>query len=187
MNSKLLIIPLLVFLLGSCTDHRTYEIEGTLPDEKYNGEYVFLVPLDGVMPRIIDSLQVSDQSFVFKGKTDSAQVKIIRMRPQLRLDIQELLVVVEPGNIRVRLDTVSSAGGTPQNEILQAWKEVKTEADQTLYLLRRMHQSVTDGENGARILEQWEQVQEKFREYSMKCIEENREAAVGRFILDMTR
>ena len=99
-------------------------INGTFEDEKYDGEYVFLVPLDGVMPRVIDSVQVKEKSFVFTGKADSAQVKIIRMRHLLRLDIQELLVVVEPGDIWVRLDTVSAAGGTPQNEKLQDRKSV---------------------------------------------------------------
>jgi hypothetical protein len=125
-------------MILSCSENKNYVIEGTFENEKYDGEYVFLLPLDGVMPRIIDSVQVKDRSFVFTGKADSAQMKIIRMRHLLRLDIQELLVVVEPGNIWVRLDTVSAAGGTPQNEKLQAWKEVKMQSDETMNLLKRM-------------------------------------------------
>ncbi|HPJ82832.1 MAG: DUF4369 domain-containing protein [Bacteroidales bacterium] len=183
---RVLLLPLLSLVLFSCSGSRTYVINGTLEDEKYNGEYVFLLPLDGVMPRIIDSVQVKDRSFIFTGKTDSAQVKIIRMRHLLRLDIQELLVVVEPGNIWVRLDTVSAAGGTPQNEKLQDWKEVKMQADETMNLLRRMSQTDVDQETAARIAEQWEKVQTDFKEYSRIFIDENQGTAVGRFVRDMT-
>ncbi|MDD3550015.1 MAG: DUF4369 domain-containing protein, partial [Bacteroidales bacterium] len=116
MTKHLLLLPLLTLLFYSCADHRTYEIKGTLPHEKYDGEYVFLLPPDGVMPRIIDSVRIENKSFVFTGKADSAQVKIIRLRPQLRLEIQELLVVQEPGEkIWVKLDSLSSSGGTRQN------------------------------------------------------------------------
>ena len=186
MKRFLSLIPILALLLGSCRESRTYQIKGTLPDAKYDGEYVFLLPLDGVMPRIIDSVQVRDQTFVFTGKADSSQVKIIRMRHLLRLDIQELLVVIEPGNIWVRLNTVSAAGGTPQNEALQAWKEFKTEADQTMDLLRRMNQAQVDEETSVHIMEQWEKVQSDFKDYNRTFIEKNKGTAVGRFVRDIT-
>lgn len=173
-------------MILSCSENKNYVIEGTFENEKYDGEYVFLLPLDGVMPRIIDSVQVKDRSFVFTGKADSAQMKIIRMRHLLRLDIQELLVVVEPGNIWVRLDTVSAAGGTPQNEKLQAWKEVKMQSDETMNLLKRMSQTDVDQETAGRISEQWEKIQADFKKYSLQFIEENRGTAVGRFVNDMT-
>lgn len=182
---RILLLPLLSLVLLSCSESRTYVINGTLEDAKYNGEYVFLLPLDGVMPRIIDSVLVKEKSFVFTGKADSAQVKIIRMRHLLRLDIQELLVVVEPGNIWVRLDTVSAAGGTPQNEKLQAWKEAKMQADQTMNLLKRMNQAGVDQETSVRIMEQWEKVQADFKQYNRKFIDQNQGTAVGRFVSDM--
>jgi hypothetical protein len=188
MNTKrLIIIPLLAFLLGSCADQRTYEIKGTLPNERYDGEYVFLLPLDGVMPRIIDSVQVKNKTFVFTGKADSAQVKIIRLRPQLRLEIQELLVVQEPGEkIWVKLDSLSSSGGTRQNESLQAWKEVKMKADHTMYILRNMHSANVDDSTGTVIMEQWKKVQKEFSAYNRRFIEENEGTAVGRFVKQMT-
>ncbi len=182
---RILLLPLLSLVLLSCSESRPYVINGTLEDAKYNGEYVFLLPLDGVMPRIIDSVLVKEKSFVFTGKADSAQVKIIRMRHLLRLDVQELLVVVEPGNIWVRLDTVSAAGGTPQNEKLQAWKEAKMQADQTMNLLKRMNQAGVDQETSVRIMEQWEKVQADFKQYNRKFIDQNQGTAVGRFVSDM--
>ena len=182
-------MSLLAFVLSFCfcTDHRIYEIKGTLPDDIYNGEYVFLLPLDGVMPRIIDSVQVENKSFVFTGKADSAQVKIIRLRPQLRLDIQELLVVQEPGEkIWVKLDSLSSSGGTRQNESLQAWKEAKMKADQTMFILRQMNTADVNDSTKVIITEQWEKVQKDFLEFNKRFIEENAGTAVGRFVKQMT-
>lgn len=188
MNTKRLIfISILAFLLVSCADQRTYEIRGTLPHEKYDGEYVFLLPLDGVMPRIIDSVQVENKIFFFTGKADSTQVKIIRLRPQLRLEIQELLVVQEPGEkIWVRLDSLSSSGGTRQNENLQAWKETKMKADQTMYILQKMHAANMDDSTETVIMDQWNKVQKEFSEYNRRFIEENKGTAVGRFVKQMS-
>lgn len=182
-------MSLLAFVLSFCfcADQRTYEIKGTLPDDIYNGEYVFLLPLDGVMPRIIDSVQVENKSFVFTGKADSAQVKIIRLRPQLRLDIQELLVVQEPGEkIWVKLDSLSSSGGTRQNESLQAWKEAKMKADQTMFILRQMNTADVNDSTKVVITEQWEKVQKDFLEFNKRFIEENAGTAVGRFVKQMS-
>jgi len=187
MTKHLLLLPLLTLLFYSCADHRTYEIKGTLPHEKYDGEYVFLLPLDGVMPRIIDSVRIENKSFVFTGKADSAQVKIIRLRPQLRLEIQELLVVQEPGEkIWVKLDSLSSSGGTRQNDSLQAWKEIKMKADHTMYILRKMHDANADDSTGKVILAQWDKVKNEFSEYNRRFVEENAGTAVGRFVKQMT-
>ena len=43
--------------------------------------------------------------------------------------VQRLLVAVEPGTLNVRLDTVSSACGTPLNAFLQSWKEALQRGD----------------------------------------------------------
>ena len=52
-------------------------------------------------------------------------MKVLRMRILLRLKFQELLVVTEPGVTSVRIDSISSASGTPQNDALQHWKDRK--------------------------------------------------------------
>ena len=41
-----------------------------------------------------------------------------------RMGVQPLVIVGEPGHIQVTIDSISSAGGAPQNDSLQAWKEM---------------------------------------------------------------
>ena len=47
----------------------------------------------------------------------------------LRINLQELLVVKEPGEIAVKIGSKSSAGGTALNDSIQQWKEKKAVAD----------------------------------------------------------
>ena len=46
----------------------------------------------------------------------------ILMDYHYRMGLQPILVVGEPGEVKVVIDSVSSAGGTPQNDSLQQWK-----------------------------------------------------------------
>ena len=62
-------------------------------------------------------------------------MKVLRMRILLRLKFQELLVVTEPGVTSVRIDSISSASGTPQNDALQHWKDWKQKTDGESYAL----------------------------------------------------
>ena len=51
-------------------------------------------------------------------------MKGIRVDYQVRTGVQDLLVVSEPGDLEVGIDSISSAKGTPQNDSLQRWKEL---------------------------------------------------------------
>ena len=54
-----------------------------------------------------------------------------------RLGFQPLLVVVEPGEVKVVVDSISSASGTPQNDSLQVWKEATERHNAQLMSLRK--------------------------------------------------
>lgn len=100
-----------------------FVIEGTLPAERYEGAWLYMVPMRGPEPKPVDSVAVArDGSFRFTGNVE--QVAVLRLDWHVRYGIQELLVVTEPGVTRVRLDSISSCiEGTPQNMLLQEWKE----------------------------------------------------------------
>jgi hypothetical protein len=127
---------LLPVCLLSC-NRQLAVIEGSLPDTAYDGELVYLVPVKGATAENVDSTYINHGAFRFElaaGK-DSEDVCIIRTRPLLRIKLQELLVIKEPGRLRVKLDSVSSASGTPLNDSLQLWKEQKERSgnDYALY------------------------------------------------------
>lgn len=102
-------------------------IEGTVKGEQYEGKRIFVVPINGPKTaEYVDSMEVTNGKFHFvKDYTkDTMQMYQILMDYHYRRGLQPLLIVGEPGHIKVTIDSISSAGGTPQNDSLQAWKEV---------------------------------------------------------------
>lgn len=100
-----------------------FVIEGTLPANRYDSACLYLVPMQGPHPRPVDSVFIkADGKFRFEGNVE--QMAALRLSMSQRYGIQDLLVCTEPGLTRVVLDSVSNCiEGTPQNMILQQWKE----------------------------------------------------------------
>lgn len=69
----------------------------------------------------VDSVVVTNGKFAFQS--EPGEMKIIRIDYRYRTGVEDLLVVMEPGNLEVIIDSISSGKGTPQNDTLQAWKE----------------------------------------------------------------
>ena len=74
---------------------QNYVIEGTLPSVKYDGEWIYLVPMENA-PGRVDSVKITNASFSFSGQGE--EMRVLRLRHLLRIYIQELLVVTEAGN-----------------------------------------------------------------------------------------
>ena len=100
-------------------------IEGIVNGEQYEGKRIFIVPLYGPKTaEYVDSMEITDGKFHFTK--DTMQMYKILLDYHYRMNVQPLLVVGEPGNIKVVIDSVSHAVGTPQNDSLERWK-VRTE------------------------------------------------------------
>lgn len=108
-----------------------YVVKGSTSQSRLNGKKVYLVPYGNT--EIVDSLGVDstvikDGKFEFNGQKGEFLARVtIEMKH--RYGTQDLLIVTEPGEISVVIDSVSSAGGTPQNEVLQSWKGLKENRD----------------------------------------------------------
>lgn len=97
-------------------------IHGVMPNEKYENVWVYFVPYENADSIGIDSVQIKNSSFDYV--TEKNIMSIIRVDYHYRYGLQDLLVVTEPGDVNVKIDSVSSAHGTPQNDSLDIWKNV---------------------------------------------------------------
>lgn len=114
-------------MLFSCqqANDGKFHVEGIVNGEQYEGKRIFIVPLYGKKTaEYVDSMEITDGKFHFTK--DTMQMYTILLDYHYRLGIQPLLVVGEPGTIKVIIDSVSHAVGTPQNDSLEQWK-VRTE------------------------------------------------------------
>ena len=120
------VITLMTLALGGCKSEKRIvngkcHIMGTI-NPKFNGKKIFLVPMTRPYTmESVDSMVVADGKFEFTA--DTCDLRVIRVDYHFRIGVQDLLVVTEPGDLVVNIDSFSSCKGTPQNDSLQAWKE----------------------------------------------------------------
>ena len=110
-------------------------VKGSTSQERLEGHRVFLVPYGS--PTIedsigVDSTEIKNGKFEFRGNKGEFLARVTMDR-RVRYGTQDLLIVTEPGEISVVLDSVSSGRGTPQNDALQTWKELKENRDRVAW------------------------------------------------------
>lgn len=118
-----------LLLLASCTKKEIFKVEGSVPDSTFNGSKIYMVALDGPISRNVDSTFIVDGTFHFEKEADSLCVKILRVPARFPDIIEDLVVVLEAGNLSVTLSQNSHGEGTRLNNILQSWKERKHSYD----------------------------------------------------------
>lgn len=114
-----------LMLCAACKHGDEFVIKGTTSQTRLNGNRVFLVPYGSkqIEDSIgVDSVVIENGQWEFRGRGE--YLARVTIGKHMRYGTQDLLVVTEPGGvINVVIDSVSSGGGTPQNEALQQWKD----------------------------------------------------------------
>ena len=179
-------IQFLLFALcfTACTKHSSV-IEGTLPNDNYDSEAVYWVPMEGEHPKPVDSTHIDKNTFrLVISEHNRNKMGIIRVRPILRWGLQEILVFTETGTVQVKLDTISSAAGTPLNEVLQHWKDRKQMCDREVYALRKKRKAAGVNDE-AGIKDEIEKVFAAYYDDMFQVIVENKDNEVGKFIYSL--
>lgn len=125
--------------LASCNDGSGYVIDGSVyGGRNFEDQTIYLAPLSASSYREnADSAVIHDGRFRFEGKADVDGIFVLRVRPMMKLFIGEPFLIKEPGQIKVRLNQISSVGGTPQNDSLQALLSYKLHIDSLLTDLKK--------------------------------------------------
>lgn len=175
-----------VLVLASCTSENNFRIDGQLPDNSFNNEWVYLVPLQNAPVERVDSTQIKNGKFIFEGKVNAPEVYIIRTRPLIRLSLQELLVVKEPGQIYAYLGKTGKTKGTVLNDSLQVWKEQKELFDVKKNLLQQRYSSANENEK-ERIKEQQLKLAKQKNAYHFNFAKNNQKNVVGAMVTRFTK
>lgn len=174
---------LLLFMAG-CQDNDQFSIQGHLADKTYDGEFIYLVPLENAVKERVDSAIIQDGKFRMEGAATTAEIYIIRAKPLLRFTLQELLVVKEPGELTVGIGANSLVGGTALNDSLQSWKEKKLMYDYRHEELKQMFK-VADPAQQATIKHTADSTHLRMLEYHFRFVRNNKENVVGKFVHKM--
>lgn len=123
-------------LLASCSSKPGYKIDGTVSNPALDGKYVYLCDLNSRNNAPMDSALVQNGKFAFQGVQDSPLVTLIKFNktdlfPDGQKDrrdygpgenaIFSAILVLENAPLQVKLDSVSTISGTPENDAFQAF------------------------------------------------------------------
>jgi len=187
-NSKVIQLfncSVIALLFTACTNHSTV-IEGTLPSDKYDNEKVYWVPFEGASSKTVDSTWIHKNTFrlVVSGQNRN-KMGIVRLHYLLRWGIQDILIFTESGTVKVKLDSISSATGTPLNDVLQNWKDRKMRYDREAYALRKKFRNASPNDT-TEIKEEFKKVTAGYHNDIYQIVTENKDNEVGKFILKIS-
>jgi hypothetical protein len=168
----------------SCQSRDNFVIVGHLPDKTYDNEKIYLVPIENPGKERVDSIVIKDGLFKFTGKANVPEIFVIRAKPVLRFNLEELLIVRQPGNLSVEIDNHSSVRGTPLNDSLQQWKEQKMKFDFVWAdFLKKSHQ----GNDSLKLLfrQKADSVNKLAVNFHYRFVLNNKKNIVGQFVNKM--
>jgi thiol-disulfide isomerase/thioredoxin len=115
-----LIASLLLLSVIGCQQNK-YHIDGDITGMK-NGSYIMLFKFSGDTISSVDTTRIQNNQFVFEGPEflDDIAVLSAGNYPE-KVKATELLL--DKGNIRVTLDSVALATGSPMNEIYNSYQK----------------------------------------------------------------
>lgn len=162
-------------LLIACNSNQDkYIIEGSLyGGRSFEGETIYLVPFENPDRGDIDSAIVTDGHFVFEGTAAKPEICILRMRPMMRLFIEEQILVKEPGHIYSQLSKQSSAKGTAMNDSLQAWKTLKAQVADNIKQINKQIKNSTDINDINRLTQQRDSLRTAFDQTTLETMRRN--------------
>ena len=181
---KNIVLILFVILTAACQQESNFKIIGQLPDNQFNGETIYLVPIPERGVEWVDSTTIQNGQFMIEGYADSSEIYVLRAQPLLRAMLQELLVVREPGVIIVNLGANSTAAGTALNDSLQRWKAFKIANDKQVYMLNREY-SAADTIRKTAIKAQIDSLMVTGNSFYSGFTQNNQTNVVGRFVKNM--
>ncbi len=119
-----------LLLITGCQQNYTIVGETTqIP----NGTTIWLQKQVDNKFEIIDSTTVQNSRFQFEGVQGSPAIAILVPHSDIQSTYPPLLLALEPGKIKVTLDSLSRVSGTPLNNRLQRYESLRNQYDSRLH------------------------------------------------------
>jgi hypothetical protein len=184
---KIFLLLSIIFAVAACSKKDYFKITGELPDKSFDGEKIYFVPLINAPLERVDSTVIKNGQFTFEGHVDSTEIYIIRGRPLVRLSLQELLIVKEPGIINANLNHNSFAGGTALNDSLEHWKQKKITSEILLVNCRTKYNATADTIQQALFKQQADSLKKGIASFNYNFVKNNQTNVVGEMVYKFTK
>lgn len=180
MHMRNLFILFFILIVSGCSKPGQTVIEGVIPGFQETEQYMYLVAAEQTNQRPKDSVRIADSTFTFRVPA-TGEVKLLWLKPTLRLRYQPMLVVLESGRVRVVVAEKSKVEGTRLNDALQAWKERKERNDAaSAFIMQGLEK--TSHEDSVRWLHQAKQLSKQFHTYNFEFLKQHAKDSLGHFL-----
>ncbi len=178
----LMTVTSMVVMAGcKATTKKTCRIHGTMESSRWDGKKIFLVPMFGLQDAAhVDSVVIKDGKFEFSA--DTLEMKMIRVDYHYRDGVQDLLVVTEPGDVKVTVGANSVSGGTPQNDSLQVWKDQMLKFNSEYNQLRMQAHNAGSGDI---LMTKGKEIQKALRDFNQSFAKRQPNGVFKDFLLRM--
>ncbi|WP_029905213.1 TlpA disulfide reductase family protein [Prevotella sp. 10(H)] len=126
MKKVILFFSAIMMLFASCAEKEEFTIKGKLVDPENDNNIVYLKVLGDNWNDLvtIDTATVANGIFEFKGLAkEGPTVHYLELAEPTNKVNRATLLIVEPGQIEVTLDSTSTIKGTPSNDAYQAYND----------------------------------------------------------------
>ena len=111
---------------AACSEKPGYEITGTVANADLNGKYVYLydAPFRGYNVPAMDSTQITEQTFTFKGVADTAKVKTLVLPAEEGKRPEMAEFILENARLSASFgEKCTTVTGSPENDELTAFNK----------------------------------------------------------------
>jgi thiol-disulfide isomerase/thioredoxin len=187
MKKFTLFLAAIAILATSCGEKDAFTIKGKLPNGTYDGQQVYLKTLDENWKDLvsIDTVNVVNGEFEFKGLAkEGATIHFVSLDSAADYLSRPVLVVVEPGQIELTLDSVSTVKGTPTNNSYQAYiTKIKDINSELKAIYEKSQQDTANVELQAELEKQYNEKEAQTAKETFDFVKANIQNQIGTYFL----
>lgn len=116
---KVLFFLVAASIFVACTQNKKYTIDGTVAHSELEGTPVYLQEMTDSAMRNVDTAQITNGKFKFKGEAETSVLRFIafeKIKGKEKEIPSRVPLLLEPGTIVVKHDSLLEVTGTPVND-----------------------------------------------------------------------
>ena len=182
---KILILSTIIVFFAACQNKSEYTINGSVGDKTYEGQQIYLEKWTDSIMVSVDSTNIVNGAFTFKGKTDTPVLRFVTLGNK-DSKVRSMLMV-EPGSINIVYDSLFHITGSVINDnytdfnLKQKDLTIKIRSLSDQYNAAMMDGVMTDSLD-SELTSAYEKVADEAKDLNYNFIKNNIDNELGQYI-----
>lgn len=187
---KVLFFLVATTIFVACTQNKKYTIEGTVAHSELEGTSVYLQEMTDSAMINVDTAQIANGKFQFKGEAETSVLRFIafeKIKGKEKEIPSRVPLLLEPGTIVVKHDSLLDVSGTPVND---EYNNFKTQQLKLTDKMRAINQQYRDAKTAGTLDEElqkdleerYDKISDEQAEHTYNFVESNINNEFGQFL-----